>query len=326
MAALRFAVRLAVVFVGLVLATGAYPQSAYPDHKIRMIVPFAAGGPTDVIGRLVAERLSDLLGQQVYVENMPGAGGNLGVVTAKHAAPDGYTVVAVSTGFIINPSLYIDAGYDPLKDFAPISLVAASPNVVAVHPSVPAKNLKELVALIKADPGKYSYAQLSTGSTPHLAAEQMKQMFALPGLVMVPFNGAPLAVNSTLGDHTQISFTALPPAIGAIKDGSLRGIAILAKQRVAALPDLPTNGEEGVPGLESDTLTGIVAPAGMPQAIVDKWHDAIVKMAADPTIKAKLDTLGFVAVANTPAEFTERIKSEAARWDKVAKAAGIHME
>jgi tripartite-type tricarboxylate transporter receptor subunit TctC len=143
---------------------------------------------------------------------------------------------------------------------------------------------------------------------------------------MVPFNGAPLAVNSTLGDHTQISFTALPPAIGAIKDGSLRGIAILAKQRVAALPDLPTNGEEGVPGLESDTLTGIVAPAGTPQAVVDKWHDAIVKMAADPAIRAKLDTLGFVAVANTPAEFVERIKSEAARWDKVAKAAGIHME
>lgn len=326
MAALRSAVRCLVLFAGLVLANAAYPQNAYPDHKIRMIVPFAAGGPTDVIGRLVAERLSDVLGQQVYVENMPGAGGNLGVVTGKRAAPDGYTVVAVSTGFIINPSLYTDAGYDPLKDFAPVSLVAASPNVVAVHPSVPAKNLKELIALIKADPSKLSYAQPATGSTPHLAAEQMKQMFDLPGLVMVPFNGAPLAVNSTLGDHTQISFTALPPAIGAIKDGSLRGIAILAKQRVAALLDLPTNDEQGVPGLESDTLTGIVAPAGTPQAIVDKWHDAIVKMAADPAVKAKLDALGFVAVANTPAEFADRIKSEAARWDKVAKAAGIHME
>jgi tripartite-type tricarboxylate transporter receptor subunit TctC len=315
-----------VLFAGLVLATGAYPQGAYPDHKIRMIVPFAAGGPTDVIGRLVAERLSEVFGQQVYVENMPGAGGNLGVETAKRADPDGYTIVTVSTGFIINPSMYSKIGYDSLKDFAPISLVAASPNVVAVHPSVPAKDLKELIALIKADPGKYSYAQPSTGSTPHLAAEQMKQMFNLPGLVMVPFNGAPLAVNSTLGNHTQISFTALPPAIGAIKDGSLRGIAILAKQRVAALSDLPTNVEEGVPGLESDTLTGIVTPAGTPQAIVDKWHDAIVKMAADPAIKAKLDTLGFVAVANTPAEFAERIKSEAARWDKVVKAAGIHMD
>jgi tripartite-type tricarboxylate transporter receptor subunit TctC len=326
MAALRTATRLVALFAGLVLAIGAYAQGAYPDHKIRMIVPFAAGGPTDVIGRLVAERLSAEFGQQIYAEDMPGAGGNLGVETAKRADPDGYTVLAVSTGFIINPSMYSKIGYDPIKDFAPISLVAASPNVVAVHPSVPAKDLKELVALIKADPGKYSYAQPSTGSTPHLAAEQMKQMFNLPGLVMVPFNGAPLAVNSTLGNHTQISFTALPPAIGAIKDGSLRGIAILSKQRVAALPDLSTNIEEGVPGLESDTLTGIVAPVGTPQAIINKWHDAIVKMAADPGIKAKLDTLGFVAVANAPAEFAERIKSEAARWDKVVKAAGIHMD
>ncbi len=248
--------RIALALMAALISGAACAQDTYPDHKIRMIVPFAAGGPTDVIGRLVAERLSNVLGQQVYVENLPGAGGNLGVEIAKRAAPDGYTILVVSTGFIINPSMYTNIGYDPLKDFAPISLVAASPNVIIVHPSVPAKNLKELIALIKANPDKYSYAQPSTGSTPHLAAEQMKQMFGLD-IVMVPFNGAPLAINSTLGNHTPIAFTALPPAIGAIKDGSLRGIAILAKQRVAALPDLPTNGEQGVPGLESDTLTGI---------------------------------------------------------------------
>ena len=318
--------RMALVLATIFVSAAAQAQGAYPDHKIRMIVPFAAGGPTDVIGRLVAERLSDVLGQQVYVEDLPGAGGNLGVEMAKRAAPDGYTILTVSTGFIINPSMYAKIGYDPLRDFLPISLVAASPNVVAVHPSVPAKNLKELVALIKADPSKYSYAQPATGSTPHLAAEQMKQMFALPSLVMVPFNGAPLAVNSTLGNHTQIAFTALPPAIGAIKDGSLRGIALLAKERAASLPDLPTNGEEGVPGLESDTLTGIVAPAGTPKEIVDKWNAAIVKMVSDPEIKKKLETLGFVPVGNSPAEFAERIKTEAARWDKVVKAAGIHMD
>jgi tripartite-type tricarboxylate transporter receptor subunit TctC len=317
--------RLAFMLTAALFCGAASAQGSYPDHKIRMIVPFAAGGPTDVIGRLVAERLSEVLGQQVYVENLPGAGGNLGVETAKRAAPDGYTILVVSTGFIINPSMYTTIGYDPLKDFVPISLVAASPNVITVHPSVAAKNLKELIDLIKANPDKMSYAQPSTGSTPHLAAEQMKQTYGLD-MVMVPFNGAPLAINSTLGNHTPMAFTALPPAIGAIKDGSLRGIAILAKQRVAALPDLPTNGEQGVPGLESDTLTGILAPAGTPQAIVDKWHGAIVKMAADPEVKKKLDTLGFVAVANTPAEFTERIKTEAARWGKVVKAAGIHMD
>jgi tripartite-type tricarboxylate transporter receptor subunit TctC len=151
-------------------------------------------------------------------------------------------------------------------------------------------------------------------------------MFGLDKLTMVPFNGAPLAINSALGNHTPIAFTALPPAIGAIKDGSLRGIAILAKQRVSVLPDLPTNVEEGVPGLESDTLTGIVAPAGTPRAVIDKWHDAIVKMAADPEVRKKLYALGFIPVANLPTEFADRIESEAARWDKVVKAAGIHMD
>jgi len=325
MAAIKVAARLLALCASLVVTSACWAADAYPDHKVRMIVPFAAGGPTDVIGRLVAERLSGVFGQQVYVEDLPGAGGNLGVETAKRADPDGYTILVVSTGFIINPSMYTKIGYDPVKDFAPISLVAASPNVVMVNPSVPAKTLKELIEVIKTNPGKYSYAQPSTGSTPHLAGELFKQQFNLD-LVMVPFNGAPLAVNSTMGGHTPIAFTALPPAIGNIKDGTVRGIAILSKQRVAALPDLPTNIEEGVPGLESDTLTGIVAPAGTPQAIVDKWNAAIVKMAADSEIKKKLDTLGFVPVANSPSEFADRINSEAARWDKVVKAAGIHME
>jgi len=288
-------------------------------------VPFAAGGPTDVIARMVAERLSEAWGQQLYVENMPGAGGNLGVEIAGRAAPDGYTILVVSTGFIINPSMYSKIGYDPVKDFAPISLVAASPNVVTAHPSLLAKNLKELIELIKANPGKYSFAQPATGSTPHLAGELFKQTYNLD-LVTVPFNGAPLAINSTMGNHTPISFTALPPAMGNIRDGSLRGIAILAKERVAALPDLPTNIQQGVPGLESDTLTGIVAPAGTSKAIIDKWNAAIVKMVADPETKKKLDTLGFVPVANSPDQFGERIKSEMARWDKVVKAAGIHAD
>jgi tripartite-type tricarboxylate transporter receptor subunit TctC len=300
-------------------------DNAYPNHKVRLIVPFAAGGPTDVIGRMVAERLSAIWGEQIYTEDLPGAGGNLGVEAAKRAVPDGYTILVVSTGFIINPSMYTKIGYDPIKDFDPISLVAASPNVVMVHPSVPAKTLKELIALIKANPGKYSFAQPATGSTPHLAGELFKQEYNLD-LVMVPFNGAPLAVNSTMGGHTPIAFTALPPAIGNIKDGSVRGIAILAKERVVSLPDLPTNIEEGVPGLESDTLTGILAPAGTPQAIIDKWHDAIVKMAADPEVKKRLDALGFVPVADTPAKFGERIKVEMARWGKVVKAAGIHVD
>jgi tripartite-type tricarboxylate transporter receptor subunit TctC len=323
-ASLAVAALFAAMFAALFAAPGRAADN-YPDHKVRVIVPFAAGGPTDVIGRMVAERLSDAWGQQLYVENMPGAGGNIGVEAAGRAAPDGYTIVVVSTGFIINPSMYSKIGYDPVKDFTPISLVAASPNVVTVHPSVPAKDLKELIALIKANPGKYSYAQPATGSTPHLAGELFKQTYNLD-LVTVPFNGAPLAINSTLGNHTPIAFTALPPAMGNVKDGSLRGVAILAKERLTALPDLPTNVEEGVPGLESDTLTGILAPAGTPKAIIDKWNAAIVKMAADPETRKKLDTLGFVPVANSPDQFADRIKAEMARWDKVVKAAGIHVD
>jgi tripartite-type tricarboxylate transporter receptor subunit TctC len=319
-----FAVCASLLIAGL-SATPGRAADTYPDHKVRVLVPFAAGGPTDVIARMVSDRLSEAWGQQLYVENMPGAGGNLGVETGGRAAPDGYTIVVVSTGFIINPSMYSKIGYDPVKDFAPISLVAASPNVVTVHPSVAAKDLKELIALIKANPGKFSYAQPATGSTPHLAGELFKQNYDLD-LVTVPFNAASLAINSTMGNHTPIAFTALPPAIGNIKDGTLRGLAVLSKARVAALPDLPTNIEEGVPGLESDTLTGIVAPAGTPPAIIEKWHAAIVKMAADPETKKKLDALGFVPVANSPAEFADRIKSEMARWDKVVKTAGIHVD
>ncbi len=325
MTAITAAVRLFAMCASLVWAGSCWAADAYPSHKVRMIVPFAAGGPTDVIGRMVAQRLSDVLGQQVYVEDLPGAGGNLGVETAARATPDGYTILAVSTGFIINPSMYTKIGYDPLKDFAPISLVAASPNVVTVNPSVPAKTLKELIDLIEANPGKYSFAQPATGSTPHLAGELFKLTYRLD-LVRVPCNGAGPAINSTMGGHTPIAFTALPPAIGAIRNGSLKGIAVLSKQRVVSLPKRPAKIGEGVPGLESDTLTGIVAPAGTPKEIVDKLNAAIAKMVADPDIRKKLDALGFVPVGDTPGEFGERIKSEMARWGKVVKAAGIHVD
>src|SRR5262249_12075090 len=185
---------------------------SYPTRSIRLIVPFAAGGPTDVIARVVAQKLSDSFGQQVVVENVPGAGGNTGVAMAAKAPADGYTVLVVSTGFIVNPSMYAKIPYDPIKDFSPITLVAASPTVISVNPDFPAKTLKELVTLVKANPGKYSFAQPATGSTPHLAGELFKQKYGLD-LVTVPFNGAALAVNSTIGGHTPIAFTALPPAM-----------------------------------------------------------------------------------------------------------------
>jgi tripartite-type tricarboxylate transporter receptor subunit TctC len=315
--------------VALLTAIVAMPADAsaqgYPTKSVRLIVPFAAGGPTDVIARIVAQKLSEAWGHQVYTENVPGAGGNTGVTMVARAPADGYTVLVVSTGFIVNPSMYAKISYDPVKDFAPITLVAASPNVISVNPDFAAKSMKELVELVKANPGKYSFAQPATGSTPHLAGELFKQKYGLD-LVTVPFNGAALAVNSTIGGHTPIAFTALPPAMSNIKDGKLRGLAVLAHARSPALPDVPTNSEAGVGDLESDTLTGVVAPAGTPKEVIERWRGDIVKMVASPEVKERLQALGFVPVANTPDEFGARIKSEIAKWGKVVHDANIRAD
>jgi tripartite-type tricarboxylate transporter receptor subunit TctC len=318
------AIRSFLCLASLVLAAAANAQS-YPDKPVKMIVPFAAGGPTDVIARLVAQKLSEAWGQQVYTENVPSGGGNTGAGMVAHAAPDGYTILAVSTSFIVNPSMYDKVPYDPIKDFAPITLVAASPNILFVNPQVPAKSVKELIELVKSNPGKYSYAQPATGSTPHLAGELFKLKFNLD-LVTVPFNGASLAVNSTIGGHTPIAFTALPPAMANIKEGRLRGLAVLADKRSAALPEVPTMAEAGISDLESDTLTGIVAPIGTSPDIVNRWNAEIVKMVADPAIKKRLGELGFEPVANKPAEFGARIKTEIAKWDKVVRGAHIRAQ
>jgi len=314
------------LFALLMLAcVGEAVAQNYPSRTIRMIVPFAAGGPTDVIARIVAQKLSETWGQQIYAENVPGGGGNTGIAMAARAPADGYTILVVSTGFLVNPSMYAKVPYDPIKDFAPVTLVASSPNVLSVYPEVPAKSVRELIDLIKANPGKYSFAQPGTGSTPHLAGELFKLRFGLD-LVMVPFNGAALAINSTLGGHTPIAFTALPPAMANIKDGKLRGLALLSLKRAAVLPDLPTMVEEGVPDQESDTLTGVVAPAGTPPAIVERWNSEIARVVALPETSQRLQDLGFEPVADAPAHFGERIKSEIAKWAKVVHDANIRAD
>jgi tripartite-type tricarboxylate transporter receptor subunit TctC len=309
----------------VVAANGDASAQTYPARPVRLVVPFGAGGPTDVIARIVAQKLSEAWGQQVYTENMPGAGGNTGVAAVARAAADGYTMLVVSTGFMVNPSMYAKVLYDPVKDFAPITLVAASPNVISVHPSFAAKTLKELIELVKAHPGKYSFAQPSTGSTPHLAGELFKQQYQLD-LVTVPFNSAALAINSTIGGHTPIAFTALPPAMSNIKEEKLRALAVLSVRRSPALPKVPTNAEADVPDLESDTLTGIVAPAGTAKDIIERWRAEVAKAVATAEVKDRLETLGFSPVANTPEEFGARIKAEIAKWSKVVHDANIRAE
>jgi len=320
---LRAIVRLLVCLV-LAVPAAASAQT-YPDRNVRVIVPFGTGGPTDVIARIFAQKLSENLGHQFYVENIPGAGGNIGTAQAARAPGDGYTILVVSTGFMVNPSLYAKVPYDPVKDFAPLTLAAVSPNVIFTHPSVPAKTLKELIDLVKANPGKYSYGQPAIGSTPHLSAELLKQTFDLD-LVMVPFTSAGLAVNGVLTGQPPIGVTALPPTIGLINEGKLRGLAIEAVKRSPTIPDVPTIAEAGVPGQEADTLTGFVMPARTPPAIVEKLHAEMVKIGAQPEVRERMEKIGFNPVINTPAEFGARIKDEMERWGKVVRAANLKIE
>jgi tripartite-type tricarboxylate transporter receptor subunit TctC len=289
-----------------------------------MIVTFAPAGPTDVIGRVIAQKVSESWGQQVVVENIAGAGGNIGVAAAARMPADGYTVVVVSTGYIINPSLYSKVPYE-FKDFEPVSLVAQSPDVLSVNPSVPAKTVQELIALIKSNPSKYNYAQPGVGSTPHLSAELFKLKFGLD-LTMVPFGSAAPAITSTIAGHTPVAFTALPPAVANIQEGKLRGLAVLSAKRTPELPDVPTMAEAGVPDLESNTLTGIVVPAGTPKDIIERWHREIVRIVALPEVNANLRTLGFDPIATSPEEYAARIKTEAAKWGKVAHDAHIKID
>jgi tripartite-type tricarboxylate transporter receptor subunit TctC len=315
------------ILASLLLLTAAAPASAqgYPNRSVRVVVGFPAGGPTDVIARLVAQRLSDSLGQQFYVENLGGAGGNIASSQVARATPDGYTIMAISTGFMVNPSLYAKVPYDPIKDFSAITLVAVSPNVVVVNPQVPAKTLPELVQLIRDNPGKYSYAGPGVGSTPQLGGELFRLTYKLD-LVHVPFTGAAPAVQATIGGHTPIAFTALPSSLAAIQAGQVRAIGVAATERAESIPDVPTFAEQGVKDQDADTLTGIVAPAGTPKAIVELLSREIAKAVALPEFRQRLAVLGFKPVANTPDEFAARIKLEIEKWGKVVHAANLRIE
>jgi tripartite-type tricarboxylate transporter receptor subunit TctC len=311
----------------LSLLCGIAPSLAagYPTHPVRVVVGFPVGGPTDTIARIISQKLSDSLGQQFYVENIGGAGGNIASGQVARATPDGYTIMVISTGFVVNPTLYAKVPYDPIKDFAPVTLVAVSPNVVVVNPSVPAKTLPELVKLIRDNPGKYSYAGPGIGSTPHLGGELFRLTFNLD-LVHVPFSGAGPAIQATIGDHTPIAFTALPPALAAVQAGQLRAIGIASAKRVAGLPDVPTFAEQGIKDQDADTITGIVAPAATPKEIVDLLYHEIAKAVAEPDVQTNLTKLGFISVADTPDEFGQRIKVEIDKWGKVVHEAKLRIE
>ena len=307
----------------LAAAVGTAPASAaYPDRPVRVVVPFAPAGPTDVMARLIAQKLSETLKQQFYVENHPGAGGNIGMLLVARSAPDGYTILVASSSYTVNPSLYAKNPYDAFKDFQPITLAAASPNILVINPSIPAKTVKELVELMKKDSGKYSIANPGVGTTPQLAAELFKLTNKLES-PSVPFGGAGPAIQSAVGGHTPVVFSALPPAATQVTGGTLRALAVTSAKRSAALPDVPTMAEAGFKGQESETMQGIFVPAGTPKDIVDLLNREIVKVMNLPDVNEKCAQLGFDVVANTPAEFATYIKTDVEKWEKVIKDAKV---
>jgi tripartite-type tricarboxylate transporter receptor subunit TctC len=322
MAVVTFAVRMLALCAGLMAAASCYAAGAYPDHPVKIVAPFAAGGPSDLIGRLLADKLSTALGQQFYVEDHAGAGGNIGMTLVARSAPDGYTLLVASSSFTVNPNLYANPSYDPFKDFAPVTLAVDSPNVLMVHPSMPVKTVKELVALLQANPGKYAIANSGLGTTPMLATELFKLSFKLDA-TSVPYNGGAPAVQATVANQTPIGFATLPPAYPQIVGGNLRGLAVTSAKRSEALPDVPTMAEAGAEGQDSDTMQGVFVPAGTPPDIVALLNREIVKALQLPDVQAKCKELGFDIVANTPEQFSAYIKKEVDRWHKVIVDAKI---
>jgi len=296
---------------------------AYPSRPVRLIVPAAAGGPSDLIGRLIGQKLSEAWGQQFIVENIPTGAGNVGVGMVAKAAPDGYTILTPTSAVVVNPSLYAKLPYDTVRDFAAVTLADASPHVLTVNPSVPAKTVQELIALVRANPGKYSYASPGTGTTGQLAAELFRISLRLD-LTHVPFNGAAPAITSTIGGHTPMMWGALPGAAPSIKDGQLRALAVTSGKRDPAFPSVPTLEESGVPDQESEFIQAVLVPAGTPKEIIDKLYREIARIVMLPEVKERLATIGYTAVGNTPEEFSAQIKRDIARWAKVIHEAGIN--
>ena len=289
----------------------------YPAKAIRMVVPFTPGGSTDILARAIGQKLTEAWGQAVVIDNVPGAGGSIGADKVAKATPDGYTLLMGHIGTLaVNPSLYPNLPYDPIKNFAPVAWVARVPNVLVVHPSVPAKNVKELVAFAKAKPGQLNYGSGGNGSAANLATEYFK-IQTNTSLLHIPYRGTAPAISDLLGGQIQILFTGAPAVIGQIKGGQLRALAVSSPERMDALPDVPTVAEAGYKGFEADQWYGVVAPAGTPPDIIAKLNRQINQALQTAELKSRLNTEGAIATPDTPAEFGKLIAREIARWKPV---------
>jgi tripartite-type tricarboxylate transporter receptor subunit TctC len=312
-----FCTLLACVFS--LTATQTFAQN-YPDRTIKLVVPFATGGPTDIMARVISQKLNSAWGQAVIVENKPGGSGNIGVSQVAKSNPDGYNLLVTTTSIAVNVSLFNNPGYDLDKSLIPVINIAWSPNVIVATKGLDVNNLKE--AIEKAKSGKLNYASPGLGTTPHLTAEYLFKVLAKVNVTPVPYSGAGPAINAAVSGETEFASTSVPPALQLIKSGRVKGLAITSAKRLSTLPDTPTVAESGFPGFEDYTWVGIFAPAGTPPAVVNRINTSVETILADPEFRERLTTLGFDAVGGSSASFAAYVKTEIAKWAQVIKDTG----
>src|SRR5262245_1238398 len=314
--------------ITMLVAIGAIGNAAaqnYPEKQVVVVVPFPAGGATDPVARALTQRMSEIWKQPVVVLNRAGAGGNIGSESVAKAAPDGYTLLFGTTSLAIGPSLYARLGFDVLKDFAPISQASIAPNILVVHPSVPARSVKELVAIARAKPGQLISASAGTGTSNHLSLVQFMSL-AKVDITHVPYKGAAPAVVDTVGGHAHMTFAPAPATLGLVQAGRLRALGVTTPQRFSGLPDIPTIAESGVPGYDLTSWVGFLAPAATPRPVVNRIHSTLVEALRTPSVKDVLLKSGAEPLGNTPEEFHENLKREIPKWNRIIKAAGVTLE
>ncbi len=321
----RMALGLVLMATSALVFGGEAQAQEFPDRPVTLVVPFAAGGSTDVVARIIGQKMSDDLGQQVIVENVAGAGGNLGADRVARAEPDGYTILmgTVAT-HALNPLILKTKPYDPEKDFAPVSLLVLVPNVLVVNPELPAKNVAELLALLKAAPEQYSYASSGNGTPLHLSGELFKNMAGV-SMQHVPYKGSGPALNDVIGNQVPIMFDNLPSSSSHIKSGTLKALAVTTKERAPSFPDVPTIAET-IPGYETYTWNALFAPAGTPKEAIDRLNASAKKALADPAVAEKMNGFSATIVASTPDELAAHVKAELAKWGPVVKNANVQMD
>ena len=317
--------RLLIIIAGILLCAGRTMAQDYPAKPIRFIIPLAPGGGGDILARSIAQKLNEKWGQPVIVDNRPGGGGVIGTEVVAKAPADGYTILMIATNHTVNPSLIPKLPYDAIADFAPVTQLTASPNILVLHPSLPAASLKELIALARQRPGQLNYSSAGNGTAGHLAAELMKMMAKID-VVHVPYKAAPQALSDLVSGQIQLQFSNLMTALPHVKSGRLRGIAVTTLQRSPAIPELPTMDQAGLRGYRVDQTYGVVAPGRTPAPIVAKLNSEIVNILKSPDIGQRMSAEGAMLVGNTPQEYLEYLKAELQKWTRVVKEVGIRLD